>query len=691
MNNAKNRISRSLITFLAAVVMLLSMPSLGFAFFQNEEADSLLYIEEGLNLRREMRFDPDYQLLMKRLINNPAETGALNSLGGILIEYDNLDSAEAVFKSSLKINDTQAAAHDGLGLVYLKKGTNYLSLLGAFRRITNSDNYSKSIREFEKALSIDSGFHEATLHIAEAHMKKADAAKSKGSNFENALKVLEELIEIEPYFPETHFLLGKAHYELGNYEEAKENLIKELRLNKNHNPAKIYIGLAYYNAGQLEDATKNYLEGLDTLDDRDLLDDIFQDFKWVLTEKERDEYNALPFELRGNFISGFWRKNDPNVITRDNERMLEHFRRVTYAKTIFDAKNYRGYDDRGEIYIKYGEPKYRNFASTNSELWQYVRIDQYLTYEFTSNRGVMPYRIAYSNSELRGIAIANAPTHNFILEFEEEPLDFPWSYAQFKGDNGKTDIEIYIGVPLENLQFNDIEESPSVYVESSIIALDSNFTGIDEVATSQLARSLEDNKDQYVLNMEVLELRPGDYIFGIQLIQENTPLLGIYQPEIAIRDYNADSLMISDIRIATGTRQADFTGSDSREKLKMKPYPFSYLYKSQQLVMYFEVYNLHLDQTNTTRYDIEYSIEKDNSNSGSVTGLFKKIGGLFGGDNVERISVREERRGNMSTVHELIALDISSLSEMNTNITITVEDKISGEKSTSTRKVRIRK
>ena len=694
MNQAKDRLFNLVITFLAAVVMLISMPSRGAALIQDEVSDSLLFIEEGLKLRKEMRFDPDYRMYMERLNVDPMDTGALNGLGRILIEYDNLDSAEAVFKSSLKINDLQAPAHNGLGLVYLKKGANYLSLLGAFRRITNSDNYSKSIREFEKALSIDSIYHEAVLHIAEAHMEKADAAKSKGKNFDNAIIVLEDLIKREPFFPETHFLLGKAHYELGHYDEAEDYLIKELRLNRNHSPARIYLGRTYYNNGKLDDATRTYLEGLDELDDRGLLNNIFRDFKWVLTDIEREEYDSLPFEQRGIYIAGFWRKNDPNVMTKDNERLLEHFRRVKYAKTIFDEKNYRGYDDRGEIYIKFGEPRYRDFTTDDrelSEFWQYVRIDQYLTYQFTSSRGIMPYRIAYSNSELRTIAIANAPAQNFILDFEEEPLDFPWSYSQFKGEDGFTEIEVYIGVPLENLQFNEIEESPSVYVESHVVALDSNFARSDEITYSQLARSRDDNKDQYVLNMEILELRPGDYTFGIQLIQENTPLLGIYQPEITIKNYSADSLMISDIRISTGTRQAEFTDSDTRKQLTMKPYPFSYLYKSQQLVMYFEIYNLSLDRNNTTRYDIEYSIERDKSNTGTVTGLFKKIGGLFTGGSVEKISVTEQRRGTKTIVHELIALDISNLPEMNTNITISVEDKVSGEKSTSTRKITIRK
>ena len=102
MNQAKDRLFNLVITFLAAVVMFISMPSRGAALIQDEVSDSLLFIEEGLKLRKEMRFAPDYRMYMERLNVDPMDTGALNGLGRILIEYDNLDSAEAVFKSEAK-------------------------------------------------------------------------------------------------------------------------------------------------------------------------------------------------------------------------------------------------------------------------------------------------------------------------------------------------------------------------------------------------------------------------------------------------------------------------------------------------------------------------------------------------------------------------------------------------------------
>lgn len=57
-------------------------------------------------------------------------------------------------------------------------------------------------------------------------------------------------------------------------------------------------------------------------------------------------------------IKTFWLERDPNPTTTLNERLLEHWERVAYARKNFNkAKNtVYGTDDRGLIFVKYGEP-----------------------------------------------------------------------------------------------------------------------------------------------------------------------------------------------------------------------------------------------------------------------------------------------------------------------------------------------
>ncbi|MFQ5823241.1 MAG: GWxTD domain-containing protein [bacterium] len=58
-------------------------------------------------------------------------------------------------------------------------------------------------------------------------------------------------------------------------------------------------------------------------------------------------------------IKSFWLEKDPTPSTEINERLLEHWERIAYARKNFRKANTTAYrtDDRGLIYVKYGKPE----------------------------------------------------------------------------------------------------------------------------------------------------------------------------------------------------------------------------------------------------------------------------------------------------------------------------------------------
>ncbi len=54
----------------------------------------------------------------------------------------------------------------------------------------------------------------------------------------------------------------------------------------------------------------------------------------------------------------FWLERDPRPKTKANERLIEHWERIAYARKHFQKTNHSVYDcdDRGTIYVKYGNP-----------------------------------------------------------------------------------------------------------------------------------------------------------------------------------------------------------------------------------------------------------------------------------------------------------------------------------------------
>ncbi len=76
----------------------------------------------------------------------------------------------------------------------------------------------------------------------------------------------------------------------------------------------------------------------------------YQEWKGLL----RRENNLLTEKIRS-----FWQAKDPTPSTELNERLVEHWERIAYARKNYQNANTTAYrtDDRGLIYVKYGKPE----------------------------------------------------------------------------------------------------------------------------------------------------------------------------------------------------------------------------------------------------------------------------------------------------------------------------------------------
>jgi GWxTD domain-containing protein len=87
---------------------------------------------------------------------------------------------------------------------------------------------------------------------------------------------------------------------------------------------------------------------------------VYYSLEPIATDKELEEFAKLDPQQRDEWLKVFWKKRDPTPTTEENEFKEEHQRRVEYA-----LENFRSvfgkipWDDRGEVYIKYGEPDER--------------------------------------------------------------------------------------------------------------------------------------------------------------------------------------------------------------------------------------------------------------------------------------------------------------------------------------------
>jgi GWxTD domain-containing protein len=79
---------------------------------------------------------------------------------------------------------------------------------------------------------------------------------------------------------------------------------------------------------------------------------------WLNKRGPRDDEYAIR-DGYGTGLAAWWRRQDPVPRTERNEALEEHLHRVLHAETKYeDTGSLRGFDDRGMIYARLGEPGY---------------------------------------------------------------------------------------------------------------------------------------------------------------------------------------------------------------------------------------------------------------------------------------------------------------------------------------------
>lgn len=149
-----------------------------------------------------------------------------------------------------------------------------------------------------------------------------------------------------------------------------------------------------------------------------------------------EELIAGPAEALARAIRRYWIENDPTPDTPLNERLVEHWERVVYARRnyTYDRSSPYGSDARGTIHVRYGPPhtKTAGFLGANEmelkirvpqdgvareelrrldpnpqfELWKYAGLNpaDYTFFLFGNERGTGPFRLVDGPLDLIGDA-----------------------------------------------------------------------------------------------------------------------------------------------------------------------------------------------------------------------------------------------------------------------------------------------
>jgi GWxTD domain-containing protein len=257
----------------------------------------------------------------------------------------------------------------------------------------------------------------------------------------------------------------------------------------------------------------------------------FEDFAPLVTEQDTAAFGRLAPGQRAEYVRRFWSENDPDLATPENEAQLEYWARVAQAYFMFYDPARREWDERGEIYVRYGPPQAATYNPVGTGLyglsgglnqvafpvnvliWAYPQLgmvavmqDRTLnehydlppSMDYDTDPIPDPHVLAnldvVTTSGLRGVFPSLPPG---VL-----PLEVHSQLARFEGEHGVPMLFAGVAAPAD----------PADTLSADIVVLDSTMHEVARLRRP-LSPSACDAGGQRVADFQ-FQLPPGDYVVG---------------------------------------------------------------------------------------------------------------------------------------------------------------------------------
>lgn len=681
-------------------------------------------LESGKSLYLQGLFDEALPLLQQAVRAEGRSAPARSWLGMAWLALGNDDEALKAFRRATQLDKHWAPGHVGMAMVFMRLPNRRLDA-------------RKALRNAIKAEPDEADIH---YYLGMTYMDQVRTSRLIGSD-KDGRRYFQKTVELNPSHPDAYFQLGRCYDSPPEpeHEKAMAAYLFQYRVNPDHSesllrfadvnhrserydygvkqlrgliwqlgedvPARVRTMLAQFEVlslgsedqyGQLHEALENFVALLDA-DERA----IYLDLRHVAPPEELQAWESAAGPEREALWRAFWNERDSNPATLENERLVEHYRRVMYARVHFSGGQ-QPYDRRGEIYIRYGPPDDRRrfvfrhyedpdiphmltgnpavdairernlltgyrlqlhdseapfpmmegnmtvnrtefiWLNARSEMetqpgyvvesWVYVMHDLELFFVDMLKDGKFDYPLKAVSNFTRDMVrqdrfhprqratelIARSP-EIYTHDFGGELLEFAFDAVSFRGEDGSTEVELSYSIPV--WQFGDItdEKGDRTWLNNQIALRDSAHTPVfsDKYQFGPIARperKVANQEFQGAAYMLVANLTSPSGVFtaAVEMRDEATKRIGVYKKSVSFSDYRGGGLLISDLKLSTAITPAPSPGPFVRKGLNVAPNPGRLYPRGHLVYVYYEVYNLKMDEAGDeagrTSYETLYEI-----------------------------------------------------------------------------------
>ena len=718
--------------------------------------------------------------LQRILKNFPEDAHVYSQLGYIYLKRKEYKEAEGAFKTAKKFDKSLVEAYVGLGLTYAETPT---------RGLQSYYNFRRAIREAKRATKLDPNYGPAYRLLGEVYERFEE-------DHTRAMQYYQKYVELEPDNPENLYSYGLACVQAKEFDTILEHIAPYLSANPDIVQLLPIVAQGHFYNDEAQKALELFERYLANIKSSERAH--YTDIAYIASDTELQEYHAAtPGPEQQAYREQFWARRDPDILTKLNERVIEHYRRTWYARTYYSSNVYP-WDERGAVYIRYGEPDYRsrsndrNFVQTAEvervrtqmavdiygpeaatytftgpvfpirtsldisfdlvegnpfernplerdgtiesvlneqgklntrlkfgrfspvtidseidtvpwETWTYIQLNGGIEITFTDEMGNGRYDFA-PLPDATGIAdpeaiayLARMTEHMPAVIYQQavstspdfyrpglpgDILNFYYDLAHFRGPDGQTNLEIYYGIPPEQVEIEQEADSSFIHVQLAVALANEGHTSIyrttDEFAYrgAQVPSTIE--QGSFVPEIIKTQVPPGKYELQVQMKDLISGRTGLYRQELEVRDYRIPELQVSEIQLASSIAEEGAT-KFLKEDVWIIPMPTRSYAATQNVYAYFEIYSLTKDTFGQTRYKTEYRIR---SSAMPAVGVFGAVtAGLrtIFRTSKPQVAITNELTGREADEREYVEIVLNKVRPGVNALEVIVTDLISGK------------
>ncbi len=519
------------------------------------------------------------------------------------------------------------------------------------------------------------------------------------------------------------YFLGEAYRRLKKFDWADSIFSNLLQRPLIITKIPIYLSRVrlYYQMHRDAEAEKDYWAALNAVQHFYELKFIFDDAKYIMSDVDLQVKLPNLQKIR-TFYRDFWRRNTLFPGSSINMRLAEHYRRLIYAEKNFRYDEPRlqinnpdqsgtmkfprvfflnhTFNDKGLVYIRYGEPDDRAFSLGNNvesnESWLYHKsgLNPKLIFHFEIHPKAKPndwrlvsvpsdasmiesrlgwdpaldtYYMAQTDLErASAISTIRMKSRKSVFKAMDRQraltmnkinlLPLQVQAAQFWNELDEPYLNIYLSVPAKDLLTDSTDAAASSAIEAGFALLDEKGKLITKKTR---AVSFNDIKSSQIHSniLEIFKTVPPQmaYFLTTHIRNKQNSLLGGIRIKMKGRKLDPKKLTLSDPVLAYSIEPTKRVNKLSQNGFDIQANPSGNFDKKNPVFLYYEIYNLQ-EVDGKSSYSIEQVVQPLLANESLVT----KFLNLFKSGNNQRISISKQGETVQKIAQEYSALDFSA-------------------------------